>query len=304
LSGVLRSWFLPTIVATLGCFGAPYCAQAAPPGVEGIDEENLAPETWPADWQALPDERQSAPQAVVSDEHVTDEGDEALLDLHADCEEPPGIFWPSPRWLGLRHSSTHGRHIGHGRPLTGTSWRNRPYYVGGDIGTLWITDSVEDNITGDVDLFGGIFAGYDWDHYWGSEFAIHRATPELINKDVRDADRGDRLMIWSASMMYYPWGDTVFRPYWRCGIGVTEVDYPADDGERLDEGLWTVPLGVGLKYPLKRWLAARAEFTDYLALGNNDVSTLHNLSLTLGLEWRFGAHPRSYWPWNPHRHIW
>ena len=26
--------------------------------------------------------------------------------------------------------------------------------------------------------------------------------------------------------------------------------------------------------------------------------------VTFGLEWRFGVHPRSYWPWNPSRHIW
>ena len=34
------------------------------------------------------------------------------------------------------------------------------------------------------------------------------------------------------------------------------------------------------------------------------VATQHDLTLTFGLEWRFGAHPRSYWPWNPSRHIW
>jgi hypothetical protein len=104
--------------------------------------------------------------------------------------------------------------------------------------------------------------------------------------------------------MYYPWGDSWFRPYWRWGIGATELDYPTDSGSLRDETLWTFPIGIGIKYPMRRWLAARAELTDHWAIGNRGVSTQHNVSLSLGLEWRFGAHPRSYWPWHPSRHIW
>jgi len=88
------------------------------------------------------------------------------------------------------------------------------------------------------------------------------------------------------------------------GIGATEIDFPTDGGHRRNEELWTFPVGFGLKYPIRRWLAARAEFADQLALGNNGVATQHDLTLTFGLEWRFGARQRSYWPWNPSRHIW
>ncbi len=112
------------------------------------------------------------------------------------------------------------------------------------------------------------------------------------------------MMIYTASMMYYPWGDSYFRPYWRVGIGEMDIDYPMDNGLRRDESLWTFPFGIGIKYPVRRWLAARAELTDELGLGNSGVATQHDLTLTLALEWRFGAHPRSYWPWNPSRHIW
>jgi hypothetical protein len=208
------------------------------------------------------------------------------------------------KWLGLRHSSVSGRNAGMGVPLVGTSWLNRPYYFGIDLGTTWIAVPPQADITRDIDTYGGIYAGYDWDYYWGSEFAIQRATPELINKNARDANRGDRLMLWTASMLYYPWGDTYYRPYWRCGIGEMEIDYPTDNGHRRDEGLWAFPIGIGIKYPVRRWLAARAEFADQIGVGNSGVAAQHDLTLTFALEWRFGAHPRSYWPWNPSRHIW
>jgi hypothetical protein len=215
-----------------------------------------------------------------------------------------GSYFSKLKWLGLRHSSTSGRNAGMGIPLTGTSWLNRPYYLGGDIGTVWLTRPINSDLTNDIDMFGGVFAGCDWDYYWGSELAVHRATPEIINETARDAKRGDALMEETVSLMYYPWGDSLFRPYWRLGIGATEIDYPTDQGHRRDETLWTFPIGIGLKYPFRRFLAARAEFTDQLALGNDGVATQHDLTLTFGLEWRFGAHPRSYWPWNPSRHIW
>ena len=217
---------------------------------------------------------------------------------------PPPSYWPSMGWLGLRHSYTHGRSVGLGDPLVGTSWLNRPYYAGFDIGPLWMTRSVEDSVSRDTDLFGGVFLGCDWDHYWGTELAFHWATPELINSDAPDANRTDSLFIWSYSAMYYPWGDAAVRPYWRVGLGNTHIDFPLDDGSRHDEWLFTMPIGVGVKCSLRRWLAARAELTDQLAFGDSNVHTQHNLTLTCGLEWRFGVHPRSYWPWHPSRHIW
>jgi hypothetical protein len=224
-------------------------------------------------------------------------------------DEPPPqteseSFFSRLKWLGLRHYSADGRNAGMGTPLVGTSWLNRPYYFGVDLGTVWEMDRVQSDVSRDTDMYGGIYGGWDWDYYWGTELAIQRATPELIDEHVPNAPRGDRMMIYSASMMYYPWGDSFFRPYWRVGIGEMDIDYPMDNGLRRDESLWTFPIGIGIKYPVRRWLAARAELTDELGLGNSGVATQHDLTLTLALEWRFGAHPRSYWPWNPSRHIW
>ena len=217
---------------------------------------------------------------------------------------PPPTYSPWLTRLGFRHSYTHGRNVGWGRPLVGSSWLNRPYYVGAALGPFWVTQRVTDSVSRDTDLIGSVFYGWDWDYYWGSEFEYAYATPELVNSEARDANRGDRLVHWNYSWLYYPWGDATLRPYWRLGVGNTKVDFPNDAGDRRDQWLLSFPVGVGLKYPLRRWLAARAEFTDQISVGDNGIATQHNLALLFGLECRFGARPKSYWPWNPSSYIW
>lgn len=222
-------------------------------------------------------------------------------------EEPPpeseSDFGPA-KWFGLHQYSTNGRNVGMGVPLVGTSWLNRPYYAGVELGPVWICDPPQADISRDIDLLGGVYIGDDWDYYWGTELAVERATPELINSQKPHVDRGDRMLIWTANMLYYPWGDSLYRPYWRCGIGAMEIDYPMDDGHRRDEALWAFPVGLGIKYPFRRWIALRAEIGDTIGLGNSGVATQHDWALSFAVEWRFGAHPNSYWPWNPSRHIW
>jgi hypothetical protein len=248
----------------------------------------------------------TAPDALINETDAAAAPFE-FVDPSAEFDDSPAhprSYHPAMSWLHLRHSHTHGRNVGLGGPMVGTSWLNRPYYGGGELGSLWMTRSVEPSVSDDIDAFGGVFFGCDWDHYWGSELALHWATPELINSAAPDAEPGDSLTLWSANLMYYPWGDSCVRPYWRWGIGATTLEFPTDAGALRDETLWTFPIGMGIKYPVRRWLAARAELTDHWALGNSGVATQHNFSLTLGLEWRFGAHPRSYWPWHPSSHIW
>ena len=217
---------------------------------------------------------------------------------------PPDDYLPVFDWLHLRHSYTYGRNVGVGGPYVGTSWLNRPYYVGVEFGWIWITRAQEDSVTRDVDTFGGILIGWDWDYYWGSELRFSRATPELVNAEALDAQRNDVLFTWSYNAMYYPWGDAMLRPYWRFGIGNTKFDFPLDNGTRHDEWLFTFPIGLGFKYPFRPWCAGRAELTDYLSIGQNGLPTQNNITFTLGLEFRFGIHPRSYWPWYPSRHMW
>jgi hypothetical protein len=222
----------------------------------------------------------------------------------APADLPPRTYSPWLTRLGFRHSYTHGRNVGWGRPLVGTSWLNRPFYYGATLGPMWMTRRLADSVGRDVDLIGSVFIGCDWDYYWGSEFQYAYATPELINSADPDAPHENRMVHWNYSLMYYPWGDSTIRPYWRLGVGDSKFDFPTDSGSRHDEWLFTFPVGVGVKYPVRRWLAARGEFTDLISWGDNGVASQHNLTLTFGLECRFGARRKSFWPWNPSNHIW
>jgi hypothetical protein len=220
-----------------------------------------------------------------------------------DCPTPPLCLRGLSR-LGFRHSYTHGRSVGWGWPMTGTSWLNRPYYLGASIGPMWLTSRPIPSVERDTDAIGSIYFGWNWDYYWGSEFLYSYATPELRNRVAEGNPKSDRLAHWDYSYLYYPWGDSWIRPYWRFGIGNTKFDFPHDDGRRRDEWVLSTPFGVGVKYPVRRWLALRTEFTDQLSWANSGVATQHNLTLNFGFEFHFGGHRKSYWPWNPGMEFW
>lgn len=201
------------------------------------------------------------------------------------------------RQADLRHSTSHGRAMGPGEPLRGTSWLNRPYALSLDGGMLLMGDRPATNVRSNNDLLGAIGLTWDWDHYWGSQVRVAWSTPELLNTQQTTVESDDNLLITDLSILYYPWGDSRMRPYWRIGVGLTDLEYVNDLGRNQHDMLMTIPFGVGLKYQLRRHLAWRLEFMDNLALGQNETSTLNNFTITAGLEWRFGGRPDSQWGW-------
>ena len=221
-----------------------------------------------------------------------------------------GAFSAGPDWddvvrrMRFHHSSTDGRTYGSHQAMRGTSWLNRPYYVGISSGGFFMTQGVQDNVRNDNDLFAALQIGWDWDYFWALEFRLGRAQPEMVNKVQPTVARNDALLITDLSLVYYPAGDTVVRPYLRVGVGWTDFDFPTDTGARVEVSPFTMPFGLGIKWPVRRWLAARVELLDNLAFADSAVNTHHNFTLVLGLEYRLGAKPKSYWPWHPNRHIW
>lgn len=220
----------------------------------------------------------------------------AVLGTGRDHAASPYKHWLVDQ-LMLRHSGTHGRAMGPGTPLRGTSWLNRPFSYGIDVGSLLITSDPADNIDSNNDVLLAFNIGWDWDHYWGAQFRLTWSTPDFNNSLQPTLPASDNLFIGDMSVLYYPWGDSRLRPYYRVGMGLTDIEYTQDNGLRRQDTLFTVPFGIGAKYQMQRWVVWRIEVADNWAFGQNGTSDLHNFTLSTGIEWRFGSRRNDSWGW-------
>jgi hypothetical protein len=103
--------------------------------------------------------------------------------------------------------------------------------------------------------------------------------------------------------LYYPFGDTQWRPFFMVGFGFADLRFTDDNNLQVHQTALDIPFGIGLKYRHNEQWAFRVDLTDNLsfATGQN-ISTMSNYSITGGVEARWGVGARkSYWPWNPSR---
>lgn len=241
-----------------------------------------------------------APEAAAFDtwESVAPDDDA----LHYDQPQLKPFDWV--RHLGFRHSSTHGPHVGRGIPLEGTSWKNRPYHVDWFSGTLLGDDLIGSRVGQDNELFGGLRIGWDFDYYWGIETRFGWAKPNVQFNDPQPVATNGNYFVSDIDLVYYPWGDSKIRPYMLLGAGLARIDFVDETNRTFNTTLFTTPFGGGIQFQQRPWMVWRLEVLDNLSYGADGVDTLHNISLTAGLELRFGARPASYWPWRSSRRIW
>jgi hypothetical protein len=213
---------------------------------------------------------------------------------------PMEDLWLVPK---LFRPDAYGRHRGEGEPLVDASWQNRPYFAGFFLGGLEGDTLIAGEIDQSIGFFYGFRFGWDYDIYWGMEtrLGFSELGLDFVN-DPTIVGLSTDIVIWDASLVYYPWGDSRWRPYVSLGIGLVDFDFLDADALRQSDAVVGVPLGFGLKYRHSDWITMRFEFTDNIALGERaDYETMNNLSLAAGLEFRFGGTRKSYFPWNPSR---
>jgi opacity protein-like surface antigen len=184
-------------------------------------------------------------------------------------------------------------------PLVGASWSNEPYHVDWFLGMIRGTEIIRDHVDQNVGVVGGFRLGWDYDLYWGLETRLGFSSLEDQPEAAPLAGSADKVILWDTSLVYYPWGDSRFRPYFGIGLGLAEFRFTDDFGQQIQRNLVEMPIGVGLKYRLHDWITLRADVTDNLALGSSGLATMNNFSFTTGMEYRFGGCHRSYWPWEP-----
>ena len=232
------------------------------------------------------------------------------------------FFGPSPAREAFSKlfpwNRTPGRNQGVGQPLVNDSWQWAPFGAG------WFMGYMDGNtlVTNWTGAKGGYFGGYhlnwDFDYYWGTEFRYGVATlaewdsQRAMNAQAEAgipytsqfARRHATLKYGDFSFLYYPWGDARWRPYAKMGIGWGYVKFTDLLYNLRANTQMTMPMGVGVKYRYSRRIVLRMEVMDNFLFGERGINPQHNLSITGGVEIRFGGPRKAYWPYDPGRHYW
>ena len=106
------------------------------------------------------------------------------------------------------------------------------------------------------------------------------------------------------SVLYYPWGDSRWRPYATIGMGVTSVDFIDRFSTVYQDAFFTLPFGIGVKYLHSDCLDFRLEMVDHMAIGGGTPIETSTACASPRAWNSASAVARAYWPWNPGRHYW
>ncbi len=211
-----------------------------------------------------------------------------------------GEYVPQTQWLTQ------------GSPHTQESWLCRPISAGLFVGMINGSPLIEDWVGQKQGLFGGLQLGYDGGDHWGTELRLGFSSIELTDSARARAEaegsngpatRYADLFLWDIGLLYYPCGDTPWRPYAKVGLGTGRIRFTDALHTRYNKISMAMPLALGLKYRCNDWMALRFECADNIVFGRGSVRSVHDFSVTGGVEIRFGRPRKAYWPWNPDRSL-
>lgn len=182
------------------------------------------------------------------------------------------------------------------------SWLNRPFSLSASIGGFFMADPIP-RLQGDPGMLFNVRTGWDYGPHWGAETRFGFADAGVTDKAIPaiQLPKVD-VWFWDLSWLYYPTGDTRWRPYFTAGFGILDLNYYDALQNRYHDGALSLPFGVGFKYRHTTRISMRVDLIDYYAFDTGAQSGMHNLMLSAGFEGRFGGGSRkNYWPWNPGR---
>jgi hypothetical protein len=221
---------------------------------------------------------------------------------------PPGAIGPHDSfvqpWFTHTDPNDPFRHQGVGRPLVGTSWLNRPVFVGVFLGGLLADDLISGHVESNNSFFFGGRLGWDFDHYWGLEGRYAFSRPQINDGDGNTLSDPARDYFIDVSLAYYPWGDSQWRPFISGGLGLQTFRFHDDQDERVHQSLLSLPIGVGIKFYHSPFHTLRLEAYDNIAFGDGRLKTMQNFTIAAGVEFRFGGRPVSYFPWHGSTSYW
>jgi hypothetical protein len=203
---------------------------------------------------------------------------------------PQGLIpaWnPTPDWCKDR---------GIGGPLQTGGWRSQPFSISGFAGATNGGPIERNHVLERPSFYGGANFGWDYDHYWGIEKRLGFGALNLTNAQHQPLMTG-LSVTGEYRLMWYPLGDTRWRPFLTTGIGWSDFYFHDDFGHQHIDTLFLFPFGGGLKYLINERLAVRIDMIDELNFGGGAVTTFNYVALTAGLEIRYGKKLFN-WPWH------
>lgn len=214
------------------------------------------------------------------------------------CEQESGGGF----WRKLLPPSN-GRYRPIGNPLLHESWLNRPFYFGLVTGGVFNTSPIQNHVDGTPGYWYGFRLGWDVEYFWGVETRIGYSVSGVLLPGVVGTLSNMRSLYWDTDFLWYPWGDTQWRPFFLLGLGLVDYKFVADTGYQVHQTAFEAPFGVGLKYRHNNHWIFRLDVTDNFTFASGGgLSAMNNISILGSLEAHFAIGPkRSYWPWNPAR---
>ena len=240
----------------------------------------------------------------------------------ATCEDEPSCDWACCRaFRGLL-----ARLKVASEPVPWANWSEHPISVGCFAGVVNGGPLIEDWVGTTTGFIGGWRLGWDFDPSFGAEMRMAFGAPQLYDSYRADQaltaldnanglpandpararydHRSASLFQWDVDILYYPWAETRLRPYFLTGMGVTNIAFSDRLAQNYQITCLSLPVGLGVKYLCSERLAVRVDLLDDIAFSTDHLQTQQNLSLTAGVELRFGGSRKVYWPWDAGRSFW
>ena len=195
-----------------------------------------------------------------------------------------------------RRTPDYRKDLGIGGPLRSGGWRAQPFSISGFAGATNGGPIIRCHVDELPSTYAGVNFGWDYDHFWGIEKRLGFGALNLITPWHQRLQPG-LSVTGEYRLMYYPLGDSRWRPFVTLGIGWSDFYFIDDFNHRHIDTLLLFPYGVGLKYLWNDRWAIRIDLIDELTLSSNQTSTFHYVALTAGLEFRYGKR-LLHMPWH------